>query len=171
MVKHWLDIYIALIILTLGLCSCSKQQDGEVIVRDFDGEMWGRFDYIETTYNVVKAPITADLVMEIEVSDVYPNIYPYHEGNDGLFPIALSINAPDGSSRSREFNFKLKDKDGNFKSEKVNGYYRYELPLIGEMSFDDVGEYHFKIENKYSKDPMYGIKRLSVNCLQIKTKK
>ena len=170
MVRHWLEIYIALIILTLGLCSCSKKQDGQVVVREFEGEMWNRFDYIEVDYNVVKAPITADVVMEIEVSDVYPNIYPYHEENDGLFPIALSINAPDGSRRSREFNFRLKDKAGNFKSENVEGYYKFELPLIGEMSFDEIGDYHFKIENKYSKDPMCGIKRLSVNCLQIKTK-
>ena len=155
----------------LGFASCSKKQEGTVVVRDFQGEMWGRFDYIEAVYKVVKAPITADLVMEIEVSDVYPNIYPYHEDDKGLFTIALSVNAPDGSGRKREFNFRLKDKEGNFKSEKTDGYYRFELPLINDMSFDEVGEYRFKIENKYSKDPMYGIKRLSINCLQIKTKK
>ena len=163
--------YAALMILLLGLFSCMKKQDETVVVREFQGEVWRRFDYIEADYNVVQAPITADLVMNIEVSDVYPNIYPYHEDDKGAFSFVLSVDAPDGSSRTRQFSFKLKDNDGNFKSEKTEGYYLFELPLINEMSFSEVGEYHFTIENKYTKDPLYGIKRLSVNCLQIKTKK
>ena len=160
--KNRLSIFIALIIMVFGLSSCSEKQDNTVVFRDFSGEQWGRFDYLEADYNVVKAPMTADLVMELEVSDVYPNIYPYHGDNDGNFVITLSINAPDGSQRSREFSFRLKDKDGNFKSEKTEGYYHFELPLINGMSFNEKGEYHFKIENKYSKDPLYGIKSLRI---------
>ena len=164
------NIIIALIFFALCLVSCSKKQDGAVLSRDFEGEMWSRFDYLEASYNVVKAPMTADLVMDIDISDVFPNIYPYHEDDDGVFVVTLSIVAPDGSKRSREFKFSLKDNDGKFKSEKVNGYYHYVLPLINDMSFSEKGEYHFKIENKYTKDPLYGIKRLNVNCLQIRKK-
>lgn len=161
-------IFISLIIIVLGLASCSKKQDVTVLSRDFDGEIWRRFDYLEASYNVVKAPMTADLVMDILVSDVYPNIYPYHDENSGLFVFVMTINAPDGSGRSREFKFRLKDSEGNFKSEKTDEYYHFELPLISEMSFSEIGEYSFKIENKYSKDPLYGIKSLNINCLPIK---
>ena len=146
--------------------SCTNKQDSLVLSRDFEGEMWSRFDYIEATYNVVNAPMQADLVMEIEVSDVYPNVYPYHGDEDAMFAVSMSINAPDGSSRSREFKFRLKDREGNFKSEKVDGYYHFELPLINEMGFSEPGEYKFKIENKYSKDPLCGIKRMTINCLR-----
>lgn len=162
-------IVIALIVFVLVLVSCSEKQDGNVMTRDFQGEIWNRFDYLDASYNVVKAPMTADLVMEIEVSDIYPNEYPYY-ANDGLFAFVMTIDSPDGGSRSREYSYSLKDKNGNFKSEKVNGYYRFELPLISEMSFNTQGEYHFNIENKYPKDPLYGIKRLTINCLQIKVK-
>ena len=160
--KNKLGIFIALIIMMFGLSSCSEKQDSTVISKDFSGEQWGRFDYLEADYNVVKAPMTADLVMELEVSDVFPNIYPYHGDDDGIFVITLSINAPDGSQRSREYTFRLKDREGNFKSKKTEGYYHFELPLINGMSFSEKGVYHFKVENKYSKDPLYGVKSLRI---------
>lgn len=162
---------IVLIFFMISLISCSKKQDSLVLSKEFQGETWSRFDYLEATYNVVKAPMTADLVMDIDVSDVYPNIYPYHSDEGELFEIVLSISAPDGSRRARGYKFRLKDKEGNFKSEKVDGYYHFELPLINEMSFNDNGDYFFKVENKYSKDPLCGIKSLNINCLQTNNKK
>ena len=170
--EKWLFLgFIALIIFALNLTSCSEKQSDKVLSKDFQDEKWNRFDYLEATYTVVEAPMTADLVMYIEVSDVYPNIYPYHGEEEDFFAIVLSVKGPDGSGRSREFKFRLKDSEGNFKSEKVDGYYRFELPLINEMSFNDKGDYIFNIENKYSKDPLYGIKSLNIDCLQINIKK
>ena len=161
-IKERLWNFVALMVFALVMVSCTEKQDSVVLSKDFQGETWGRFDYLEATYNVVKAPMTADVVMDIAVTDVYPNIYPYHEDDDGTFVITLSINAPDGSQRSREFTFRLKDRNGNFKSEKTEGYYHFELPLINGMSFSEKGEYHFKVENKYSKDPLYGVKSLRI---------
>lgn len=161
-------ILIGLIIITLGVVSCKEEQGADVLSREFDGEIWHRFDYLTASYKVVKAPMTADLVLEVEVSDVYPDNYPYHSDDDECLTIDMTISYPSGSRRSREYFYRLKDKDGNFKSEKVDGYYHYTLRLINEMSFDERGEYVFKIENKYSKEPLCGIKSLKINCLQIK---
>lgn len=160
--------FIALIVLVLGFVSCGQKQDSLVLSRDFQGEIWNRFDYLEASYNVVKAPMTADLVMDLSVSDVYPNIYPHHS-DDGSLTFVMTIDGPDGSSRSREYKFHLKDSDGNFKSENIDGYYHFDLPLINEMSFWEKGDYNFHIENKYPIDPLYGIKSLKIRCLQIKT--
>ena len=162
------NIVIVLIIIAFGMMSCGKKQESSVISRDFDGEIWRRFDFLEADFDVVKAPMTTDLVMDIDISEVFPNIYPYHDADDGLFVITMTINAPDGGRRSREYKFRLKDSDGNFKSEKINGYYHYELPLINDMSFSEIGVYKFKVENKYPKEPLYGIKRLNISCVQIK---
>ena len=166
--KKFFGIPIILILSALMFVSCGKKQTGDVLSRSFKAEQWGRFDFLEADFEVVKAPMTADLVMDVEVSDLFPNDYPYHNNDEGVLAIVLSINGPDGSRRAREFKFRLKDSDGNFKSEKVDGYYRFSLPLINEMTFSEVGKYHFKIENKYPIDPLCGIKSLSVNCLQIK---
>ena len=166
--KKFFGISIILIFSALMFVSCGKKQTGDVLSRSFKAEQWGRFDFLEADFEVVKAPMTADLVLDIEVSDAFPNNYPYHVNDDGMLTIVLSINGPDGSRRAREFNFKLKDNEGNFKSQNTDGYYHYSLPLINEMRFSEVGKYHFKIENKYPIDPLCGIKSLSVNCLQIK---
>ena len=164
--KKRLYIFIALIILALSFTACGEKQDSAVLSRDFQGEVWNRFDCLEASYNVIE-PMTADVVMDIYVSDVYPNVYPHHD-DDGSFTVTMSIKGPDGSGRVREYRFRLKDKDGNFKSEKVDGYYHFSLPMLSEMYFGAKGDYRFKIENRYSYDPLYGIKRLSINCLQIK---
>ena len=148
--------------------SCTEKQSSDVLSREFAGDVWSRFDYLTASYNVVKAPMTGDLVLEIEVSDVFPDIYPYPETDKGILSFEMTINAPDGSRRSREYTYRLKDNAGNFKAEKVNGYYHYTLPLINEMSFSADGNYDFKIENKYHKDPLYGVKSFRINCLQIK---
>ncbi len=163
--KTKVKLFIALILMVVVTMSCGKKQETLVVSRDFKSEQWGRFDFIEADYAVIKAPMTADVVLDIVVSDVYPNIYPSSE-DGGKFSISLCINAPDGGRRSREYNFRLKDSDGRFKSEKIDGYYHYSLPLINEMNFYEAGNYHFKIENKYSKDPLCGIKSLTINCLK-----
>lgn len=167
MVKR-IYLFIGLIMMVLGFVSCTPKQDANVLSREFEGEIWNHFDYLTASYNVVKAPMTADLVLEIEVSDQFPDIYPHYDAEDGVFSIDLSISAPDGSRRSRTYKFRLKDKEGNFKAEKTDGYYHYSLPLINEMSFNVAGDYEFKIGNLYSKDPLWGIKSLEINCLQIK---
>ena len=162
-------IFIALIFTTLGFVSCFEKQDETVISREFQGEIWNRFDYLEALFSVVKAPITADLVMDLEVSDVFPNIYQYGD-EEGVFEILMSIDSPDGSSRTRNYKFRLKDKDGNFKSENKDGYYHFELPLISGISFNEKGEYAFMIESKYSKNPLYGVKSLRIKCINVKGK-
>lgn len=166
--KYRVYIFIGLIIIALGCFSCSEKQNSNVLSREFEGEVWPRFEFLTASYNVVKAPMTADLVLDIEVSDVFPDIYPYSEADFGILSFAMTINAPDGSRRSREYTFRLKDNDGNFKAEKIDGYYHYSLPLISGMCFNVKGDYEFKIENKYHKDPLYGVKCLKINCLQIK---
>lgn len=168
--KRVLSILFSVLTLVILLASCAKEQDVIVVSTDFQGEKWGRFDYINASYNVSKAPMTADLELNIAVSDVFPNIYPYHDDDNGVFQFVMTITSPDGSRRSREYSFRLKDSEGNFKSQNIGGYYNFELPLISEMSFNEAGDYQFKIENKYSKDPLYGIKSLSVKCLQTKNK-
>lgn len=167
--KDRFNISIVLIVFLLGLVACSgslsEKRSNTILSRDFQGDMWNRFDFLEASFNVENAPMNVDLVMELDVNDVYPSDYPYH-GDDGLFTMTLSIDSPSGGQRSREFNFHLKDTEGKFKSENIDGYYHFTLPLIDGQSFNENGEYHFRVENKYSKDPLCGIKRLSIICLE-----
>lgn len=154
-----------LIALSVGLTSCSKNSNEIVIDREFTNEEWARFDYLQGDFIVKDAPEKHDVIMEVVVSEVFPNIYKAHQ-NNGILSINITITNPEGNgNRSRDYNFRLKDKDGNWKAERVNGYYTFKLPIINEMTFTEEGTYRFKIENKYTKDPLYGIKSLTVKCI------
>lgn len=149
----------------IGLSSCSSKHNDIVINKDFSNEVWSRFDYLYGDFNVKKSPAEYDVVMEVAVSDIFPNIYENHQDNSTLSVNLTIVNPDNGGTRSRNYNFNLKDKDGNWKAEKTDGYYIFKLPMIGEMTFTEEGTYQFQLENKYSKDPLYGIKSLTIRCI------
>lgn len=154
-----------LLAISIGLTSCTNNDHGVVVNKEFTNEEWVRFDYLQGEFIVKNAPEKYDVVMEVVVTDVFPNIYKSYQ-DKGVLSVNMTISNPDGSGkRSRDYNFKLKDKDGNWKSEKINGYYTFKLPIISEMTFTEEGAYRFKIENKYTKDPLYGIKSLTIKCI------
>lgn len=157
-------IILSLIFIT----SCSNNNDNIVINRDFENHEWSRFDFLEGTINVEKVPVKYDIVMEIMVSEIYPNTYENHR-EDSSFSFNMTIKNPNGSgARSKDYNYNLKDKDGNWKSEKQGEYYIFKLPLITEMTLGEEGIYNIKIENKFPKDPLQGIKSLTLKYNQSK---
>ena len=154
-----------LLAISIGLTSCTNNDHEVVVNKEFTNEEWARFDYLQGEFIVKDAPEKYDVVMEVVVTDVFPNIYKSYQ-DKGVLSVNMTISNPDGSGkRSRDYNFKLKDKDVNWKSEKINGYYTFKLPIISEMTFTEEGAYRFKIENKYTKDPLYGIKSLTIKCI------
>ena len=106
--------------------------------------------------------------MEVTVNDDYPNVYENHQ-TDAPLLFNLTIKNPDSNGgRSKDFKFTLKDKDGNWKADKKNGYYVFSLPVMNEMTFSEDGVYNFKLENKYPKDPLQGIKSVKIECITSK---
>ena len=149
------------LLLLILLSSCAKRQDNLIIYKEFTNSEWQRFEYLEGDIEITKTPAKYDLVMEIVVSDKYPSDY-VHQQKDGSFLFNMTIYNSDGIYRSKDYRFALKDKDGFWNAEKKDGYYTFQLPVINEMTFTDKSKYKFKIENKYPKDPLYGIKSLEL---------
>lgn len=162
-------IAIAVIIIALGVVSCSDKQDTLVMSKDFAEEKWGRFDFLKVDYNLLKAPATVDVIMELTVSEDFPNVYPFYK-NDKEMLFCMSVEFPDGSHRVRDYKYPLKDRDGNWKSEKIDGYYHFKFMLISEVNISESGICKFTIENKYSKDPLCGIKNMTIRCVPSKNK-
>lgn len=158
-----------LLLLSLIFSSCSKEQDNIVIFKEFVNQEWGRFEYLESTFDVNDAPKKYDIIMEVVVNDTYPSPYDIHQDDCPLL-FNLTIKNPENSgTRSKDYKFMLKDKDGNWKSDRrEDGCYVFKLPVISEMTFGEDGIYNFKIENKYPKDPLYGIKSVTLKCLSSK---
>ena len=156
-----------LLLLSLLVSSCSSKQDNIVIYKEFPNQEWERFEYLQGNFNVNKAS-KYDIIVEVSVDDNYPNIYDTHQSDCPLL-FNLTINNPNGNGkRPKDYKFTLKDKDGNWKADKKDGCYVFKLPIIGEMSFNEKGTYDFKLENKYPKDPLQGIKSLTLKCISSK---
>ena len=162
-------IISAVLLLVSTLCySCTKNHDNIVIFKEFEDQEWGRFEYLQGDFNIDKASQKYDVIMEVLVNENYPNIYETHQ-NDCPLLFNLTIKNPNGSgARSRDYKFMLKDNDGNWKADKKNDCYVFRLPIISEMSFNDKGVYIFKLENKYPKDPLQGIKSVTLKCVNSK---
>lgn len=159
--KALINIFILSVFLTM---SCSNKKSNIVINKDFTNEEWSRFEYLNGEVEIDKGSEEYDITMEIKVSDTYPNVYVNHQ-DDSYLPFNMTIKHPDGSVfRSMNYKYDLKDKDGNWKADKNEGYYTFLLPVISGMSFGDAGIYTIKIENKYPKDPLYGIKDVTIKC-------
>lgn len=152
--------YIAFVFL-LVFSSCTNMKDNNIIIKEFQNEEWSRFEFLEGSIEIKKVPITFDVVMELVVSDQYPSYYEMHQ-KDGLFLFNLTVRDSDGIYRTNDYRFRLKDKDGYWNAEKKDGYYTFHLPVINEITLSDSDIYKFTIENKYSKDPVQGIKSLTL---------
>lgn len=152
------------LLLSLSLLSCSTKQDKVVIFKEFTNSEWNRFEYLNGTFDVNSATQKYDIIMEVSVNDDYPSTYETHQ-NDCPLIFNLTIKNPDGNgARSKDYKYILKDKDGNWKADKKDGYYVFKLPIINEMTFSEKGTYEFKIENKFPKDPLYGIESVTLKC-------
>ncbi len=156
--QHLTDIAFVFLLL---LSSCVKRQDSSIIVKEFQNEEWSRFEFLEGSMEVKNVPVTYDVVMEVVVSEQYPSTYELHQ-KDGSFLFNLTVRDSDGIYRTNDYRFKLKDKDGFWNAEKKDGYYTFHLPVINEITLSDSDTYKFIIENKYPKDPVQGIKSLTL---------
>lgn len=159
----------SLLLLSLFmLISCSSNQDNIVITKEFPNNEWERFDYLNGIFTVDKAPAKYDIVMEVIVNEDFPNVYENHK-KDSSLSFNMTIKNPNNSGiRSKDYRYMLKDNEGNWKADKKDGYYTFKLPIISGMTFGEKGDYNFKIENKYPKDPLYGIKSLTIKCVHSK---
>jgi gliding motility-associated lipoprotein GldH len=157
-----------LLLLSLLFTSCSKEQDNVVIYKEFPNQEWERFEYLTGDFSVNKSAQKYDVVIEVTVNDNYPNVYEAHQSDCPLL-FNLTIKNPDGvGQRSRDYKFMLKDQDGNWKADNKNGHYVFKLPIMSEISLGEKGVYNFRIENKYPKDPLQGIKSVTLKCINSK---
>lgn len=161
-------IFNILIVSILLFTSCKKEQDKIVISKEFQNKEWSRFEYLMGEFDVKDQTSKFNVVMEVNVTDGYPSAYANNNDESRLL-FNLTIKDPNGdNSRSRNFQFSLKDKDGNWKAENNDGTYVFKLPLYDEMIFGQTGLHVFKIENKYPKDPLYGIESINLKCVSAK---
>ncbi len=139
---------------SLLLVGCDhKESDGIMLHREFYQTVWERFDFVTNQVEITE-PTTFDLGLRISFTDDYPF---------GYIDLVFSVLTSDGTPyRSKGYKFSVKDNEGNWKSDAINGVYSFELPINKALQITEAGKYSFKIEQKMPKTPLVGVKELTL---------
>lgn len=149
--KRPIIIAFALCLLCIG---CQNQKDnGDILHRKFYQTVWERFDFVSNNIEI-EEPTTFNLGMRISFTDEYS-----YEYISLVFTVFTSDNTP---YRSKGYKFRLKDSQGNWNSELVNGCYTFELPINKALQLTESGTYRFQIEQTMPVTPIVGVKGLTL---------
>lgn len=151
--------HIKLLSFVLGvffLCSCnggSTKTDRTILSREFMSDVWERFDFVKNNIEIEKET-TYNLSMDISFTEAYK----YKD-----FSMVFSVfDAYGNPYRCKDYKFSLKDSDGNWKSELIDGCYTFNLPINSALSLTDPGKYMFQIEYRMPITPLEGVRSLKL---------
>lgn len=145
---------MALLALCCCFVGCSHQEKSkELIQRSFYDNLWERFDYVVKDVEIDQ-PTTFDLSLQISFTEDYPYDY---------FNLIFVVFTPEGDRyRAREYRHKLKDADGHWSADLVDGCYTFVLPINKDLQINDSGTYRFHIEQKMPITPLVGVKEITL---------
>lgn len=143
-----------LVLSLIGLVACHSNRNGNVLIsREFPTLSWERFDFLEETVEL-KKPVSYDLVLSTTFTPEYPFDY---------FEIAFTVfDDHDHPLRGKNYQFKVKDRDGVWKSELVENEYHFTFPINSAMTLNEPGKYKLQIENRMPITPLLGIKKIQL---------
>ena len=143
---------ILVMALLLCLIGCGQQTNNkELLQRSFYETIWERFDYVTNEVNITK-PTTYDLSLRISFTDDYPY-------ND-ISLVFTVFDEKENPYRAKGYKFNLKDAEGHWNVEKVDGCYSFNLPINKKLTISDPGKYQFRMEQKMPITPVIGVKEL-----------
>ena len=138
----------------LTLIGCRQHQDDSTVIhREFYQTVWERFDFVRNTVEV-KEPTTFDLGLRISFAENYPYDY-----ISLVFTVFTSDNTP---YRSKGYKFRVKDKEGHWNSELIDGCYTFELPINKALQLTEADTYRFQIEQTMPVTPLTGVTELTL---------
>ena len=139
-------ILFLLFILMFLLNSC----DNSVVFKQFnkmENVNWNRFDI-----QVFEVEVEKDELYDFYLAFRHHTYFPY----DKLW-VNITFYTPDGATRSRDYDFDLKDADGNWLADGMGELWDIEFPIRKEMMFNNDGICKVRVENIHSKYDMPGV--------------
>lgn len=144
---------MALLVLCCCLACGRQEKDHELLQRSFYNTVWERFDYLDKEVEIIEAT-SFNLSLTISFTDDYAYDY---------IDLVFAVFTSNGDRyRAKEYIPKLKDADGNWSAECVDGCYTFNLPINKDLRIVDPGTYRFHIEQKMPLTPIVGVKELTL---------
>ncbi len=141
MVKFTTSIIILILLVGCNTNTSFKEY------KKFDDVSWNRFDILDFEFTVE----------EKESLDFYLVLRHHTDFPYGIIDINITIYTPDGEMRSREYHFKLKDANLNWKGKGMGDLWDIQLPIRKELIFNKGGTCKVQVENKMSRVETPGI--------------
>lgn len=151
MIKILRNFILVLGALTM-LYSCAPQGVFDETI-NFESLIWNRFNIIE-----MEVPVKAN-------EKGYNFSVILHHNEDYTFDFInmnITFYMPGGGMRSRDYQFKLQDEQGNWLGDSSNGFFQMELPLLNGLKFSEEGICTVRIENKMVKFNTIGVKSVGL---------
>ena len=139
-------LVIPVLVLILFLGSCGN----DVVFRQhnkMENITWNRFDVQQ-----FDVPVEAGDLLDFYISVRHHTDFPY----DKLW-VNITFYTPDGSTRSRDYDFDLKDSEGEWLADGMGELWDIDLLVRKELPFNKKGNCRVRIENKYPKYDTPGI--------------
>jgi len=131
---------------------CKKEYAIEVY-HTFPGNRWSRFEKIEFEVPVQSTDSYYDIYLCLKHDSTYPykNLY-----------INVVMFLPSGETRIREYDFDVKDEDGFFVAQMIQGKGENVFLLRKEIKFTEPGICLFEIEDLIPRIDISGIHQLGI---------
>ena len=108
---------------------------------------WNRLDFL-----VFEVPVNENDILDFDIALRHHTSFQH----DYLY-VNITFYAPDGEMRSADYDFKLKDADGNWLADGMGELWDIEIPIRQEMPFYQTGICKVRIENNYPRIETPGI--------------
>lgn len=115
--------------------------------KKMDNMTWNRFDV-----PIFEVPVEEGDMLDFFLELRHHTGFPY----DKLY-VNITFYSPDGDMRSFDYDFNLKDKDGNWLAKGMGDLWDIELPIRRNLLFNKTGICRVRVENKYPKYDTPGI--------------
>ena len=138
--------YIVLVISTIILIGCNSN----VVFKEykaFENVSWNRHDVLNFDFQVQKS----------ESLDFYLALRHHTNFPFSFIKVNVTFFTPDGEMRSRDYHFRLKNRESEWKGDGMGELWDIELPIRKDMIFNKTGICKVSIENKMSKAETPGI--------------
>lgn len=115
--------------------------------RRFDDISWDRFKIL-----IFEVEVEKEQLLDFDLFLRHHPNYPYDH-----LDVNITFYTPSGSTMSRDYHFKLKDKNGNWMSKGLGDLWDINLNIRKEMKISKSGICKVRIENKMTKIKTPGI--------------
>ncbi len=140
---------LLLVVLIMG---CKNNSNEIIKYNKFDDNSWNRLDIQSFKFDV-KDSIPVDFYFLLKHNSDLKYSY---------INVVVTFYTPDGEMRSRQYHYRLKDTNLNWKGIKTGDIWTVELPIKKNMIFNKSGVCKIELENKITKMENTGVTQVGI---------